>query len=349
VLVGTTKGIFTVRGGEVSGPALAGEPVYSMLGLPGRDRLVVGSLSAHWGPLLRWSDDGGDTWTEPDPGRGPCFPVDTGASLAAVWQLAAPEAQPDVLYAGVDPAALFRSDNGGESFALVRGLWEHHHRSQWTPGGGGLCLHSVLVDPRDADSLYVAVSSAGVYRSDDGGRTWEARNRGIRADFLPDPHPEFGQCVHKIAFDAGDTDVLYLQNHGGVYRSDDGAATWVDIGGDLPSDFGFALVAHPRRAGTAYIVPLTSDAYRCTPEGRMRVYRTRDHGASWQPLTEGLPQHAAHLTVLRDAFCHDGRDPLGLYVGTRTGQVYASNDEGDSWTLLADHLPPVLCVRTMSA
>ncbi len=354
VLVGTTKGLFTLRSDdrrqqfELSGPTFAGEEVYSTCidSRSGATRLFTGSVSNHWGPVLRRSDDLGETWTEDQ--QAPLrFPEGADASLARIWQLApGPAEDPDVMYAGVEPAALFRSDDGGRSFSLVRALWDHPHRTQWQPGGGGLCLHTVLVHPDDPDRLLIAISAAGVYRSDDGGSSWRASNSGIVVDFVPDGEAlEFGQCVHKVARDATDPERLYLQHHGGIYRSDDGGGTWTAMTGIAGMDFGFPVVAHPTRPSTAYLLPLESDEYRCTPDGHCIVWRTTDAGETWQPLTTGLPQHGAHLTVLRDGFTTDGQDPAGLYLGTRTGEVYASTDDGDSWRLLAEHLPPVMSVR----
>ena len=354
VLVGTTKGLFTLEGDarrerfELTGPSFAGEEVYATCidSRSGVTRLFTGSVSSHWGPVLRRSDDLGVTWTE-DEQAALRFPEDADASLARIWQLApGPPDEPDVIYAGVEPAALFRSDDGGRSFALVEGLWDHPHRTQWQPGGGGLCLHTVLVHPDDADRLLIAISAAGVYRSDDGGASWRASNSGIVIGFLPDGEDlEFGQCVHKVARDAGNPERLYLQHHGGIYRSDDGGGAWTAMTGIAGMDFGFPVVAHPTRRSTAYLLPLESDEYRCTPDGKCIVWRTTDAGDTWEPLTSGLPQRDAHLTVLRDGFTTDGQDPAGLYIGTRTGELYASTDDGDSWRLLAEHLPPVMSVR----
>ncbi|MDN3292890.1 sialidase family protein [Streptomyces ficellus] len=349
--VGTRKGLFIGRrrGGrwEFDGPQFNAQAVYS-IGIDMRrttPRLLVGGDSSHWGPSVFHSDDLGATWTEP---VRPAvkFPKDTGASLERVWQLhPAGPAAPGVVYAGTEPAALFRSEDGGETFELVRPLWEHPTRSQWMPGGGGEGLHTVVTDPRDPDAVTVAVSTAGVFRSQDGGASWSPSNHGVSAVFLPDPNPVFGQCVHKIAQDAGDPDRLYLQNHWGVYRSDDAGVTWTDIGAGLPSDFGFATAAHPHRADVAYVFPITADSDRVPAERRCRVYRTSDAGGGWEALSAGLPQEDHYGTVLRDAMCTDDADPAGVYFGNRNGEVYASADDGDSWHLLASHLPDVLCVR----
>jgi photosystem II stability/assembly factor-like uncharacterized protein len=295
--------------------------------------------------VVRCSDDLGRSWSEPAEGN-LRFPEGTDAALARVWQLQpAGDDRPGTVWAGVEPAALFRSDDGGETFELVRGLWDHPHRPRWEPGGGGLCLHTVLPDPADPDRMWIAISTGGVYRTDDGGHSWQARNNGVRAVFLPDKYPEFGQCVHKVAPAGGRPDRLYLQNHWGLYRSDDGGDHWEDMANGVPSDFGFPMVAHPTDPDIAWIIPLDSDQFRCTPEGQARVYRTRDAGGSWEPLTSGLPERDAWLTVLRDGFATDGLDPAGLYFGTRTGQLFASSDEGDSWQALAEWLPPVVCVK----
>jgi photosystem II stability/assembly factor-like uncharacterized protein len=354
VLIGTAKGAFTLRSSgdrarfDLSGPALKGEEVYSTcVDIRSEEpRLFAGSFSMHWGPTVRRSDDLGATWTEEEHAA-LAFPDDTDAALARVWQLApGPSDEPDVLYAGVEPAALFRSDDGGSTFSLVRGLWEHPHRPQWNPGGGGLCLHTVLVHPADPARLLVAISSAGAYRSDDAGQTWRAANTGILVTFFPDdPNPEFGQCVHKVDRDAVNPERLYLQHHDGIYRSDDGGDTWDAMTSIAGPDFGFPVVAHPARADTAYLIPLQGAEYRCTPDGRCVVWRTSDAGATWEPLTNGLPQEQAHLTILRDAFTTDGAEQAGLFFGTRSGEVYGSVDDGDSWQLLASHLPPVLSVR----
>ncbi len=353
-LVGTTKGLFALVAGanrdrwNLRGPWFPGEEIYAAVldCRQGRDRLLVGATSSHWGPSVYRSEDLGASWVEPEV-ETLRFPEGTGAAVTRLWQLQpASDAEPDVVYAGVEPAALFRSDDGGESFQLNEGLWGHEHRSQWQPGGGGLCLHTVLPDPAGAPRLGVAISAAGFYRTLDG-QAWAPANIGIRTPFLPDPTPEFGQCVHKVDRHPDRPDVLFLQHHWGVYRSDDFGTRWREVGADsLPSTFGFPVVVDPHNPDTAYLLPLTSDAFRCAPEGRFRVYRTTDGGHSWQALGRGLPQDNAWLTVLRDGFTADPLDPAGLYIGTRTGEVFASADAGESWQELARHLPPVLCVKT---
>jgi len=353
VLVGTTKGAFVFRSGpgrrswDVAGPYFAGQPVYSFAwdGRAGRRRLWAGPENPYYGPSLRYSDDLGRSWSEPE--GPPRFPKDTRASLKRVWQIQPGRIEePGVLYCGVEPAALFASTDGGRRFRLVRGLWDHPHRPRWSPGGGGLCLHTILPHPGDPQRLLVAISAAGVYRTDDGGGSWRTAHRGVRAQFLPNKHPEFGQCVHKVVRDPTRPDRLLLQNHWGLYRSEDDGGRWTDVANGVPSDFGFALAAHPRAAQTAYIVPIESDEFRCTPDGRLRVYRTRNAGRSWQALTQGLPQRDALETVLRDALSTDASAPAGVYVGTRSGRLYASRDEGAVWRLVRAGLPPIVCVKT---
>ena len=354
VLIGTAKGLFTLRSTdgrqsfELHGPALPGEEVYATcIDRRGSSpHILAGSVSMHWGPVIRRSDDLGETWTEQD-SAALAFPADTGAALNRIWQLTPGGAdEPDVIYAGVEPAALFRSTDRGASFSLLRGLWDHPHRPEWEPGGGGLCLHTVLVHPEDPARLLIAISAAGVYLSDDSGDTWRASNAGIVVPFLPDsPTPEFGQCVHKVARDAANAERLYLQHHDGIYRSDNGGDSWEPMQSIGGVDFGFPVVAHPTRPDTAYLIPLEGAEYRCTPDGSCTIWRTTDAGASWEPLTKGLPTVDAHLTVLRDGFTTDGDDPAGLYFGTRSGEVYGSADDGDSWQQIAAHLPPVLSVR----
>jgi photosystem II stability/assembly factor-like uncharacterized protein len=352
LMIGTRKGLFLARSEDRRSWALEG-PLFPMNAIyavavdtrPATPRLLAGADSEHWGPSVFRSDDVGATWHEPE-GGALRFPVETGATLTRAWQLQpAGSAQPDVVWAGVEPAALFRSDDGGSTYSLVEGLWDHPERPKWMPGGGGLCLHTVVAHPTDPDRLLVAVSAAGVYRTGDGGRSWQAANTGIAAWHEPDPHPVFGQCVHKVARHPDRPDQLFLQNHGGVYRSDDGGTTWGEIHNGLPATFGFPMVVHPHHAGTAYAYPLVADAHRMPPDDRCRVYRTTDAGESWHPLSAGLPQERAYLTVLRDALCTDDAPEAGVYFGTRSGEVFASIDEGESWGSIARHLPDVLAVR----
>ncbi len=348
--VGTGKGLFLARSEndrkswEVSGPHFPMTGVYGVhLDTTGRTpRLLASVTSSHYGPTVAVSEDLGASWTEPE--QAPiAFPDDTGASLERVWQFSV--AADGRVYAGTQPSALFVSDDGGRHFEIVRALWDHPHREKWAAGFGGQAIHTVLPHPSDPASMLVAMSTGGVYRSEDGGASWTARNSGIQATFMPDPFPEFGQCVHKVARDATDPSRLYAQNHHGVYRSDDGGGAWTSIAEGLPSDFGFPIVAHPSRARTVYNFPLTADAMRFPTDHRCRVYRSADAGDTWEALTEGLPDGPFYPSVLRDAMTADDADPAGIYFGTRSGEVFASRDEGDSWSQVAAHLPDVLCVR----
>jgi len=354
LLVGTTKGAFIFRSNrqrrrwEIGGPYFHGHNVYALAydGRGGKHRIWAATQS-YWGTLLRSSDDFGKSWTNPQ--QAPIrFPAETGVSLKNIWQVVpgGPE-EPNVLFAGVEPAALFKSEDDGETWFLVRGLFDHPHRPRWMPGNGGLALHTIVTDPHDSNRMYVGISAGGVYRTTDAGATWTAQNRGIRCTFQPNEYPEFGQCVHKIALHPDRPERLFLQNHWGVFRSDDYAESWTEIGDGLPSDFGFPVVVHPGNPNCVFIVPVESDIFRCSCDGRLRVYRTRNAGGSWEALARGLPQKRAYETVLRDAMTADSLDPTGIYFGTRSGQLFGSSDEGKTWERIHEGLPAVVCVRSV--
>jgi serine/threonine protein kinase len=353
LLVGTNKGAFLLRSSrdrtkwDVAGPYFHGQGVYAMAydGRSGRHRLWASTNSLMWGTFLRSSDDFGRSWTNPLEAN-IRFPTESGAALRNIWQISLGRSdEPEMLYCGVEPAALFESRDAGESWSLVRGLYDHPHRPRWIPSNGGLFLHTILPDPGNKERMYLAVSAAGVYRTEDGGKTWHARNTGIRVVFMPEKYPEFWQCVHKIVLHESRPERLFLQNHFGLYRSDNRGDSWLDIARGLPSDFGFAMLMHPHDPDCVYILPVESDEFRCTPDGRLRVYRTRNAGGSWEALERGLPQKGAYETVLRDAFATDSLDPAGFYFGTRSGKLYGSRDEGKSWKKILEGLPQIVCVK----
>ncbi|MDN4160520.1 WD40/YVTN/BNR-like repeat-containing protein [Nocardioides abyssi] len=350
VMVGTRKGLWVGRSDEareqwtLSGPHFAMEEVYSCLvdTCGGRVRLLAGASSTWLGPQVWRSDDLGETW-EQTPGGAVRFPEDVDSSVERVWQLV-PGAEEGVVWAGTEPGAVFRSTDHGETFTLERALWDHPHRAQWGEGFGGQAFHTVLPHPTDPASVTVAISTGGVYQTSDGGASWRPRNVGIKAEFLPEGEqfPELGQCVHKVTRHPARPERFYLQNHGGVYRSDDHAATWTSIADGLPSDFGFPVVVHPHDPDTVYVFPLGDG--RFPPEGRARVWRSRDAGESWEELGEGLPD-GVWAAVVRDAMCTDEHAEAGVYVGARNGTVWCSTDAGDTWRTLVADLPDVVVVR----
>ena len=355
LLVGTIKGGFLLRSDgarenwQMAGPYFPGRSVYSLAydGRNGRRRLWAAVNSPFWGSFLSSSHDFGKTWSDPET-YNIKFPEGSDVSLKQVWQIEMDPHESDTLYCGVEPAALFKSTDAGDTWSLERGLFDHPHRTEWMPGGGGLCLHTILPDPKNDQRMFVAISTGGVYCTDDGGKNWQPRNKGIRAKFMPPENqfPEWGQCVHKVVSHPSNPDRMFLQHHWGVYRSDNGGESWEDIGKGLPSDFGFAMEIDPHDGKTVYIIPIESDEFRCTPEGKLRVYRTKNGGESWQPLTKGLPQHDALETILRDNMKADSNNPTGIYFGTRNGKLYGSKDGGDSWTMIREGLPAITCVKT---
>jgi photosystem II stability/assembly factor-like uncharacterized protein len=296
------------------------------------------------GPQVRHSDDLGEHWQETANGA-IRFPDGTDATVARIWQLT-PGAEPGVVYAGTEPGAVWKSTDGGETFALEQALWDHPHRPQWNAGFGGQAFHTVLPHPTDPQSVTAALSTGGVYQTSDGGASWEPRNQGIRAEFMPEGEqfPEFGQCVHKVARHPARPERLFLQNHGGVYRSDDHGGSWQSIADGLPAEFGFPIVVHPHDPDTVYVFPINGGDRRYPPDAKARVWRSRDAGDSWEEMGKGLPD-AFFVAVMRDAMCTDDHEPAGVYFGARNGAVWGSTDEGDTWRLLVSDLPDVMAVR----
>jgi hypothetical protein len=364
VLVGTQKGGFVLTSDgkraewEVRGPLFGGWEIYHMTGAPTDPSRLYASQSTGWfGQIIQRSDDSGESWRP----AGNQFSYEGGGGqhlwydgtphpweFARVWHLEPSPDDPDTVFAGAEDAALFKSTDGGETWAELSGLRNHPSGPSWQPGAGGMCVHTVLIDPADPARMHVAISAAGVFRSLDGGDSWQPANKGLRSEGIPDPNAEVGHCVHRIARHPSRSDVLFMQKHWDVMRSDDGGQSWQDIGGDLPTDFGFPIAVHAHEPETVYVVPITSDSEHYPPEGKLRVYRSRVGGNEWEPLTKGLPQCDCYVNILRDAMAVDSLDPCGIYFGTTGGQVYASPDGGDTWTAVVSNFPRVLSVEVQT-
>jgi photosystem II stability/assembly factor-like uncharacterized protein len=364
VLVGTKKGAFLLSADgkrdrwTVSGPHFAGWEMYHVKGSPSDPNRIYASQSSGWfGQMIQRSDDGGETWDavgnefiyDGVPGTHQWYDgTQHPWEFARVWHLEPSLTDPDTVYAGVEDAALFRSTDGGRTWEEMSGLRRHSTGANWSPGAGGMCLHTIVLDPADANRMYVAISAAGAFRTDDGGKTWKPINRGLKSQGIPDPSAEVGHCVHRIAMHQSRPGVLFMQKHWDVMRSDDGGDNWREISGNLPTDFGFPIDVHAHEPDTVYVVPITSDSHHFPPEGKLRVFRSRAGGNEWEPLTKGLPQNDCYVNVLRDAMAVDSLDQCGVYFGTTGGQVYASADAGDSWKPIVRDLPAVLSVEVQT-
>ncbi len=364
VLVGTRKGGFVLTSDgsreewDVSGPLFGGWEIYHMKGSPADPQRLFASQASSWfGQVIHRSDDGGASW-EPVgnefvydgvPGTHQWYDGTPHPwEFARVWHLEPSLTDPDTVYAGVEDAALFRTTDGGITWEELAGLRGHGSGPTWSPGAGGMCLHTILLDPENPDRIFVAISAAGAFRSDDAGATWRAINKGLISEGIPDPDAETGHCVHRVAMHPSRPEVLFMQKHWDVMRSDNAGETWVEVSGNLPSDFGFPIDVHAHEPETIYVVPIKSDSEHFPPEGKLRVYRSRSGGNEWEPLTDGLPQSNCYVNVLRDAMAVDSLDPCGVYFGTTGGQVYASADAGDSWAPIVRDFPAVLSVEVQT-
>jgi len=388
VLVGTRKGAFILESDgkrdkwEVSGPHFAGWEIYHMKGSPADpNRLYASQSSAWFGQIIQRSDDGGKSWHQPgtpdaEPSRiREAFPKgesnkfvydtspESGKPLTThqwydgtphpwefkrVWHLEPSLDDPDTVYAGVEDAAIFRSTDGGKNWHELAGLRGHGTGPAWQPGAGGMCLHTILIDPSDPKRMFIAISAAGAFRTDDGGKNWRPINRGLHSLYIPNPTAEVGHCVHRIALNPSRPNVLFMQKHWDVMRSDDGGESWREVSGNLPTDFGFPIDVHAHEPDTVFVVPIKSDSEHFPPDGRLRVYRSRSGGNEWEPMTKGLPQRDCYVNVLRDAMSVDSLDPCGVYFGTTGGQVYGSADGGESWTAIVRDLPAVVSVEAQA-
>jgi len=388
VLVGTRKGAFILTSDgkrekwDISGPHFAGWELYHLKGSPVDPNRIYASQSSSWfGQIIQRSDDGGKTWHQPgtppgEPTKTPDgmpkgesnkFVYDTSAETGKpltthqwydgtphpwefkrVWHLEPSLTDKDTVYAGVEDAALFRSTDGGKSWQELAGLRGHGSGDKWAPGAGGMCLHTILLDPSNHGRMFTAISSSGAFRSDDAGKTWRPINRGLHSQYIPDPTAEIGHCVHRIAMHPSRSSVLFMQKHWDVMRSDDAGDSWHEISGNLPTDFGFVIDVHAHEPNTIYVVPIKSDSEHFPPDGKLRVYRSRSGGNEWEALTKGLPQSDCYVNVLRDAMAVDSLDRCGVYFGTTGGQVYASADAGDSWSAIVRDLPAVVSVEAQT-
>jgi hypothetical protein len=388
VLVGTRKGAFILTSDgnrerwNIAGPFFSGWEIYHIKGSPVDPKRIYASQTSAWfGQIIQRSSDGGLTWEQPGNPRGePTTTPDgmpkresnkfqydtspeTGKPLTThqwydgtehpweferVWHLEPSLSDPDTVYAGVEDAALFRTTDGAETWQELAGLRGHGTGSQWQPGAGGLCLHTILLDPLNPERIYVAISAAGAFRSDDGGLSWKPINRGLHSNYIPNPTAEIGHCVHRIDRHPSQPDVLYMQKHWDIMRSDDGGDSWTEVSGNLPSDFGFPIQVHPHEPETIYVVPIKSDSEHFPPDGKLRVYRSRTGGNEWEALGRGLPQRDCYVNVLRDAMAVDTLDSCGVYFGTTGGQVYCSADSGDHWQAIVRDLPSVLSIEVQT-
>ena len=387
VLVGTRKGAFILESDgkrekwQVSGPHFAGWEMYHLKGSPADPNRIYASQTSGWfGQLIQRSDDGGRTWHPPGikpgdlPQPGPEFKpapnkfvydasAETGKPLTThqhydgtqrpwefkrVWHLEPSLTDPDAVYAGVEDAALFHSTDGGENWHELAALRGHGTGPQWQPGAGGMCLHTIILDPSNPGRIFIAISAAGAFRTDDGGKTWKPINHGLRSSYIPDPNAEIGHCVHHVAMHPQRPGVLFMQKHWDVMRSDNAGESWQEISGNLPTDFGFVIDVHAHEPETIYVVPIKSDSEHFVPDGKLRVFRSRSGGNDWEPLSKGLPQSNCYVNVLRDAMAVDSLDKCGVYFGTSGGQVYASADAGDSWNPIVRDLPAVLSVEVQT-
>jgi photosystem II stability/assembly factor-like uncharacterized protein len=364
VLVGTKKGAFILESDgkrqkwDITGPHFGGWEIYHMKGSPADPNRIYASQSSGWfGQVVQRSSDGGKTWEAAGnkfiydgvPGThqwydGTAHPWE----FKRVWHFEPSLKNPDAVYAGVEDAAIFQTTDAGQTWAELPGLRGHGSGPQWQPGAGGMCLHTIILDPANPKRMYIAISAAGAFRTDDGGVTWKPINKGLRSQFIPDPDAEVGHCVHHVAMHPARPNTLFMQKHWDVMRSDDAGDSWHEISGNLPTDFGFVIDVNSNEPETIYVVPIKSDSEHFVPEGKLRVYRSKSGGNEWEGLTKGLPQQDVYVNILRDAMSVDTLDKCGVYFGTTGGQVYCSPDGGDNWTAIAEHLPSVLSVEVQT-